>query len=346
MKVAIVAPPWVAVPPPTYGGTELVLDQLARGLQDAGVQVRLITTSDSTCPVPKICPLPSAVGIPEATPMVELFHVVTGYQQLQDWNPNIVHDHTVFGPIFARGLSVPTITTNHGVFNDTARVIYREISRYVPIIAISKHHASTARGIPIRAMIYHGIDVASFPFGTGRGGYALFLGRISEQKGVHTAIRVSKAAGIPLKIAAKMTSPEEKTYFHDWVEPFLDDDVQYVGEVGLAAKQVLLANAICLLNPIQWPEPFGLVMIEALACGTPVVATPHGSVPELIEDGATGFIRTSEDELINVLARVGELDRSYCRQVAQERFSTKRMVQEHLRLYQQILDDQPTEKVA
>jgi glycosyltransferase involved in cell wall biosynthesis len=182
-------------------------------------------------------------------------------------------------------------------------------------------------------VIYHGVDVNEFPIGTGDGDYAAFLGRMSPDKGVHIAARAARRAGVPLRIAAKMREPAEFAYFERDVKPLLGGGVQYVGEVGGQAKLELLAQATCLLNPLTWPEPFGMVMIEALACGTPVVATPCGSAPELVVDGVTGFICASEGELADAMRRACGLDRSRCRADVLQRFNAARMAAEHIQLY-------------
>jgi glycosyltransferase involved in cell wall biosynthesis len=164
----------------------------------------------------------------------------------------------------------------------------------------------------------------------------LFLGRLSPDKGVHVAARVARTAGIPLRIAAKMREPAERAYFEASVAPLLGGDVTYIGEVNGRDKLDLLAGASCLLNPLAWPEPFGMVMIEALACGTPVVATPCGSVPEIVTEGVTGFVRGAEAELAEAMGRAGELDRTLCRKDAATRFSTARMVADHVELYERV----------
>jgi glycosyltransferase involved in cell wall biosynthesis len=160
---------------------------------------------------------------------------------------------------------------------------------------------------------------------------------MNPAKGVHTAARVARAAGVPLRIAAKMREPAERDYFVQRVRPLLGGDLEYVGEVGGAEKLELLAGAACLLNPIAWPEPFGMVMIEALACGTPVVATPSGAAPEIVDDGRTGYLRRGQDALTAVMARAASLDRDACRRAVKERFSATRMVEAHLALYQRAL---------
>ena len=341
MRVAIIAPPWVPVPPPAYGGTEAVLDNLARGLADAGHDVLLYATGDSTCDVPTRYVLERAAGTIDTGSATELRHVINAYDTVLDWGADVVHDHTLVGPVYAARFGVPVVTTNHGPFDGELGDLYRAIGASLAVIAISRHHAATATGVPIAAVIHHGLDVDAFPQGSGDGGYALFLGRMSPDKGVHTAARVAKAAGVPLRIAAKMREPAEHAYFDERVAPLLDDGVEYVGEVGGADKLDLLAGASCLLNPIAWPEPFGMVMIEALACGTPVLATPHGAVPELVTDGVTGFVRADQAGLVDALHRVASLDRGRCRKEAADRFSSERMALDHLELYQRVLDRLP-----
>ena len=337
MRIAIIAPPWVPVPPPAYGGTEAVLDNLARGLVVAGHDVMLFATGDSACAVPTRWVLPRAVGTVSTGSATELHHVISAYDAVLDWGADVVHDHTLVGPVYSGRFDVPVVTTNHGPFDGELGHLYRAIGGSVPVIAISAHHAAGAAGIPVAAVIHHGVDVDAFSHGLGDRGYALFLGRMSPDKGVHVAARVARAAGVPLRIAAKMREPAELAYFEEHVAPLLGGEIEYVGEVGGRDKLDLLAGATCLLNPLAWPEPFGMVMVEALACGTPVVATPCGSVPEIVTDGVTGSVRADEPGLIEALAGVGALDRSRCRKEAAERFSTERMVADHVALYERVI---------
>ncbi len=204
MRIAIIAPPWVPVPPPAYGGTEAVLDTLARGLQAMGHDVLLFTTGDSTCPVETTWVLPEAAGIGVAGAVVELRHVIHGYDAAQAWGADVVHDHTTAGPFYGSRFALPVVTTNHGPFEGELGELYAALADEVPIIAISRHQASTAGTTPIAAVIHHGVDVEAFPVGAGDGGYAAFLGRMTPEKGVHVAAHLAHAAGIPLKIAAKL----------------------------------------------------------------------------------------------------------------------------------------------
>lgn len=334
MRIAVIAPPWVAVPPAGYGGTERVVDDLCRALAADGHDVLLYATGDSSCPVERAWTYESALGTDRISATAELRHVTDAYDIVCQWGADIVHDHTMTGPFYAeRFAHLSVVTTNHGPFDGDLGALYRRLAGRVPVIAISNHQALTARGIPVAAVIHHGVDVESFPVGTGRGGHALFLGRMNPDKGLHTAIRVARQAGIPLRIAAKMREKAEFEYFEQRIRPQLGGGIEYLGEVGGDAKLTLIGDALCLLNPIHWPEPFGMVMAEALACGTPVVATPEGAAPEIVDDGITGFLRTDEASLVTALGYVEGLDRRACRRAAESRFSARRMAADHARLF-------------
>jgi glycosyltransferase involved in cell wall biosynthesis len=191
--------------------------------------------------------------------------------------------------------------------------------------------------VPVAGVIHHGVDTDKFALGADTGGYALFLGRMSPDKGVHTAIRIARRAGVPLKIAAKLREQPEHQYFEERVRPLLGGDIEFIGEVAGATKHDLLGNALCLLNPMAWPEPFGMVMIEALASGTPVVATPCGAAPEIVEDGTTGYLRVGEEALADAVQRIGGLERAACRRAAEASFSLERMVAGHVALFEHVI---------
>jgi glycosyltransferase involved in cell wall biosynthesis len=347
MQIVVIAPPWVSVPPAAYGGTEGVLDSLARGLDRAGHDVLLFTTGDSTCDVPRASVLSRAIGVGKGGSATELRHVIHAYQAAIDANADIVHDHTLVGPVYADRFSdLPVVTTNHGPFQSELGDYYRAIAGGTPIIAISHHQASTATGIPLAAVIHHGVDPESFPIGDGDGGYALFLGRMCPEKGIPAAIWAARRADVPLRIAAKMSEPAELLFFDRCVRPLLGGDIEYVGEVGGTAKTALLGGAMCLLNPIDWPEPFGMVMVEALACGTPVVATRMGAAPEIVEHGKTGFICSGEHALAQAIRGAANLDRNECRKAVVGRFSSERMVADHLALYEKVIGGSSVPLVA
>lgn len=336
MRVGLIAPPWVPVPPPEYGGTELVIDLLARGLVDRGCEVVLFGTGDSTCPVERRWLHPRALGTGGGR-MAGVAHVRVAYSSLGD--VDVIHDHTEEGParwsLWADG--VPVVTTVHNRPTPARRRLYgAAVDHGMAVVAISHDQRHRLGPVPVTTTIHHGIDVASVPVGDGDGGYALFLGRMSPDKGAHTAIDVARAAGRPLVLAAKMREPEERAYFNREVAPRLGPEARYVGEVGGAAKQALIGAAEALVNPIAWPEPFGLVMIEALACGTPVLAFPEGAAREIVRPGRTGFLCRDVADMAARLGEVGSLDRARCRADAAARFSAARMAEEHLALYRRL----------
>jgi glycosyltransferase involved in cell wall biosynthesis len=342
LRIGLIAPPWVQVPPPDYGGTELVVDVLARGLVRAGHEIVLWTTGDSTCPVERRGVLPVAAGTDAGTD-VELHHVSQAYAALIDCD--VIHDHTFLGPLWAAAEppSAVVAATVHGPFTAAATTMYRAVGRRVAVIAISRHQRSTALEVPVREVIHHGIDLPVAPDDEDgrRGGYLLFLGRMCAEKGVHVAIRIARATGRRLIIAAKMWEPLEHEYFAAEVRPLLGPDVEYIGQVSGRAKAELLAGADALLNPIRWPEPFGLVMVEALAVGTPVVTSTAGAAPEIVDHGVTGYLCGSEAEMVRSLGHLDDIDRAACRRAARDRFSSERMVADHLRLYREMLAGAP-----
>ncbi len=330
MKIGVIAPPWLPVPPTAYGGTEAVVDRLARGFVRAGHDVLLAATGDSTCPVPLAAASPRALGV--GSSYSEYDHVCRAYDAVRDCD--VVHDHTLLGPEIAADRRDPrVVTTNHGRFAGDPGERYARIDGRIPIIAISHAQAAEAPDLSVASVIHHGLDVDRYPRGDGQGGYFLFLGRMTREKGVHRAVRVAREAGVRLVIAAKMSEPPELRYFREEVEPLLGGDVVYVGEAREREKLALLAGARALVNPIRWVEPFGLVMIEALACGTPVLAFAEGAAPEIVDHGVTGYLCLDEADLVARIGQVAALDRDACRAAARSRFSTERMVRDHLTLF-------------
>jgi glycosyltransferase involved in cell wall biosynthesis len=347
VRIGIIAPPWIPVPPPMYGGTEAVLDTLARGLQDAGHDVLLFASADSTCTVPTASIFREGLGLGVSGSASELRHVIAAYEAMAQFGADVVHDHSLVGPFYAQTLpGVAVVTTAHGPFTSDLGDLYRALGESVPVIAISADHASTPGDVPIAATIHHGVRVDDHPFGSGRGGYAVFLGRMHPDKGVDTACQVARSAGIPLRIAAKMREPAEKTWFASTVKPLLTDEITYVGELGPADKLALLADAVCLLNPIAWSEPFGMVMIESLACGTPIVVTPCGAAREIVDDGVTGFVRASIAGLTVAAQNSSSLDRRACRAAAAQRFSADRFVADHVACYERTIEQTWTPTTA
>ena len=339
MRIALIAPPWTPIPPPLYGGIELVVDQLARGLVDGGHDVTLFTTGDSTCPVPMAWALPHAEGMRIGMAVPELRHVIHAYEVVADHD--VVHDHTVMGPFYSQAFpDLPVVTTIHGPFNEELTDLYRVLSPRVPTVAISHAQHRAAPDVPIVRVIHHGVDASAFPVGDGAGDadgpYCLFLGRMAPDKGAHRAIEVARKAGTRVLMAAKMREQWERDYFNEQVAPLLGDDAVYLGEVPHERKLELLAGARALLFPIRWNEPFGMVMLESMACGTPVLAFPEGAAPEVVNDGSTGFLCDDEEAMVAALDRVDELSRADCRSAVEGYFSTKRMVADHVALYEEL----------
>ncbi|HEU5083964.1 MAG TPA: glycosyltransferase family 4 protein [Acidimicrobiales bacterium] len=339
MRIAVIAPPWLPVPPPAYGGTETVIDGLVRGFSARGHDVLLCTTGDATAPVPRHAFYAEAQHARIGNAACELAHLVDAYEVARTYD--VVHDHTVIGPFYAnRHPEVPVVTTNHGPFDEEFRLLYRNADR-AAVVAISHHHASTADGVPVRAVIHHGIDLPTFPEGRGEGAHLAFLGRMTPDKGVCEAIAIARDAGVPLLIGAKMREGAERAFFEAHVRPALGGGIEYLGELGPAEKVALLGSARALLNPIQWPEPFGLVMVESLACGTPVLAHPRGAAPEIVDDRVTGFLPSDHESMVARVADLDALSRAACRRAAEERFSVDRMVEQHLSLYADIIAEHP-----
>ncbi|MDT5143704.1 MAG: hypothetical protein QOI79_3067 [Mycobacterium sp.] len=336
LKIGLLAPPWAAIPPPGYGGTESVVCQLARGLCAAGHEVTLYATGDSTAPVPIVYAMATADWDRIGHGEVELPHVMHGYEALAGCD--VIHDHTLIGPAWALASGYErVVTTCHGPFRGELRAIYRRYGRRLPVVAISHDQAAHAPEIAVDRVIHHGLDPDEYPIGRGGGDYLLFLGRMTPDKGVREAVLAARAANERLVIAAKSREPAEQAYFAEQVMPLLADNIDVVGEVTGDAKLALLGAAKALVNPIQWAEPFGLVMIEAMACGTPVIACPNGAAPEIVDTGSTGFLCSDPAELVAAIHRVDQLDRDACRAAVVQRFSATRMIADHLALYQEMV---------
>lgn len=338
MRIGLIAAPWIQVPPPRYGGSEAVIDNLARGLRGAGHDVELFTVGDSSCDVAKSWIFPEAVA-PIQDSLLESIHVEAAYRKLHD--VDIIHDHTIIGPLFGSqhaASGIPVVTTMHGPFSPTAKQLYSRLPRRVSLVSISHSQRATAADIPVEAVIPHGIDTEKYYVGPGGGGYLVFVGRMDPGKGVHRAIEVARKAGMPLVMMCKMREENELSYYREVVEPMMGSDVELLIEPDEAYRIELVGKADAMIFPIQWPEPFGLVMAEALACGTPVIASPHGAAQEIVEPGITGFLHEDVDDLVAAVGRIGEIDRAVCRRQLERRFSMERMVEDHVRLYRRLID--------
>jgi glycosyltransferase involved in cell wall biosynthesis len=336
MRIAQVAPLAESVPPRLYGGTERVIAWLTEELTELGHQVTLFASGDSNTRAHLIAAWPRALrlGRPRSDPLA----AQTMLLELMAHHANefdVVHCHTdwLHLPLLSR-LDVPFLTTLHGRLDLPGLPAIVERFPSAPFISISENQRIPLPNANWLGTVYHGLPSQSLNPSFEPGKYLAFLGRLTPDKGPEVAIRIAKESGLPLRIAAKVPRGE-KGYFKEKIAPLVDGtDVQLSGEVNDKTKEAFLANALALIFPIDWPEPFGLVMIEAMACGTPVIAFGRGSVPEVIEDGVTGFIVETEDDAVSAIKRLPELDRHRIRATFEQRFTARRMAENYVRYYQ------------
>jgi len=338
MKIAQVAPLTEAVPPKLYGGTERVVAYLTDALVELGHDVTLFASGDSVTKA-KLAPIwPQALRLDPAIKdflapvFMELEMVARRAHEF-----DVIHSHLdYFGYPLLRLLDVPSVTTLHGRLDlPELRPLY-EVYDDMPVVSISDSQRVPLPQANYVATILHGLPQNLLAKGSGAGGYLAFLGRISPEKAPDAAIRIAARAGMPLKIAAKVDRVDAE-YFKTTIEPLLSlGQVEFIGEIGEHQKSDFLGNAAGLLFPIAWREPFGLVMIEAMACGTPVIAFENGSVPEVLEDGVTAFIVQNEDQAVRAVRKIGMLDRHRIRAEFDQRFTAQHMAQNYLKLYSRL----------
>ncbi|HEX5034933.1 MAG TPA: glycosyltransferase family 4 protein [bacterium] len=346
MRIAQVAPLYESVPPKLYGGTERVVSYLTEELVRQGHPVTLFASGDSRTRAKLAAPCPHSLRLsPEGVDPLAYHTLMVErvYRQSQDFD--VIHAHIDFlhYPL-ARRSRIPVLTTLHGRLDLPYLVpIYREFSD-LPMVSISGAQRAPLPWVHWVGTVHHSLPRTLHAMGKGNGNYLAFLGRISPEKRVDLAIEIAKRAGMKLKIAAKV-DPADQEYFRREIEPSLDHPlVEYLGEIGESEKGIFLGEARALLFPIDWPEPFGLVMIEAMACGTPVIARPRGSVPEILEQGRTGFLCESVEAAVQALDSVESLDRAAIRQTFENRFSAERMAGDYLSLYRRLIEEWPCPK--
>jgi glycosyltransferase involved in cell wall biosynthesis len=341
MRIAQVAPLCESVPPKLYGGTERVVSYLTEELVRQGHEVTLFASGDSQTTAKLVAACPRALWrdescretLPHQVRLMELvFEDVSRF--------DVIHFHCDYiqFPLLRR-LPCPSLTTLHGQLHSPDLGPFFDEYAEAPLVSISDNQRRPVPCARWEATIHHGLPRKLHTFQEWPGDYLAFLGRISPEKRLDRAIAIARKAGMRLKVAAKIY-PEERRYFHETIEPLLRESesfVEFIGEVGGREKDEFLGNAQALVFPIDWPEPFGLVMIEALACGTPVVGWRNGSVPEVIDEGVTGFIVQSEEEAVRAVGRVGRLSRNACRAVFEERFDAMRMARDYLDVYRRLV---------
>ncbi|MFI6479409.1 glycosyltransferase family 4 protein [Nonomuraea sp. NPDC050663] len=335
--MAILAPPWYELPPDGYGGIEAMVTDLAGELVRLGHRVTLIGAGEADTPARFVATYPEAPSERIGEPMPEVLHAATAAQEIAELRPDIVHDNTLAGPLTAEGRDAPTLLTVHGPTEGELGEYYRGLGQSVSLAAIS--HAQRARMPELNwaGVVHNGIHVDSFPLADKKEDWVLWLGRFSPEKGAHQAVEAARRAGRKIVLAGKLTEQFERDYFEREVEPLLGDGAEYIGEADAERKRDLLARARCLLFPIQWEEPFGLVMVEAMACGTPVVTLRRGAAPEVVEDGVTGFVLESEEGLAEAVEAAGGLDPRACRERVESLFSVPAMARGYEKLYREVI---------
>jgi glycosyltransferase involved in cell wall biosynthesis len=341
MKIAQVAPLYESVPPKFYGGTERVVSYLTEALVQQDHEVTLFASGDSVTQARLVAPCARSLRLDEQCVDQLAHHVVLLDQVFQQAHAfDILHFHIDYlhFPLSTRW-STPHVTTLHGRLDLPDLLSVYQTFPSMPVVSISNAQRLPLPWLHWQGTVYHGLPTDLYTFQEMPGTYLAFLGRITPEKGVDQAIAIAQQVGMPLKIAAKVDRVDRE-YFQQVVRPLLDNTlVEYVGEIGDNDKGTFLGGAYALLFPIGWPEPFGLVMIEALACGTPVIAYRRGAVPEVLDDGVTGWIVEESAAAVRAVAQVATLSRARCRQVFEERFSACRMAQDYVRIYQQRLTE-------
>lgn len=340
MHIALIAPPWYSVPPSAYGGIEAVIWELAGALVRSGQQVTLLAAG-----VERREAAPGVLGtmptIPEpAVPLwggdvlggdiVAAAHTIAVRRALRELEPDIVHDHSISGLAVER--DVPWLHTVHGALTPATRMLLEQ-ARHISPVAISQHQASTAPEVRWAEVVYNGLDVQTVELSTARGDDVLFLGRMSPDKGADLAVDICRKAGRRLILAGKCIQPDEVAWFEAVMRPKLGSDVEWVGEIGGSAKAEAIASCACLLLPLRWHEPFGMVLIEAMAAGAPVLARPRGAIPEVVASGTTGLVAESCTELAEALASDLPWSASDCRDHVAREFSAEKMAAGYLNAY-------------
>jgi glycosyltransferase involved in cell wall biosynthesis len=337
MRIAQVAPLYESVPPKLYGGTERVVSYLTEEMVRLGHDVTLFASGDSvtSAHLAPVCPRGLRLeGDRVKDPISHHLRMAAVVcQQSNDFDVIHFHDDYLHFPL---SMSTPSVTTLHGRLDIPDLVpLFRDFPE-ANVISISNAQRLPLPWLPWMGTVYHGLPTALYHYHEQPGEYLAFLGRICPEKGVNKAIEIAKRCEIPLRIAAKVDRVDRE-YFTTCIKPLLDHPlIEFIGEIGEHEKDVFLGDALLLLFPINWPEPFGLVIIEALACGTPVIAFNHGSIPEIMEDGKTGFVVRNVDEAVEAVRRLPFLNRRHCREVFERRFSARRMAIDYLEIYRKI----------
>lgn len=341
LHIAMVAPPWFEVPPDGYGGIEYLVAGLVDQLVARGHHVTLIASGSNQTRAQDFVQVyeepPS--GRLGTAPVVEVIHAAITAQVVAERAPDVVHDHSLVGPLLARGRRGPsTVVTMHAPAVGESGDYIRHLGDTVDVVAISEAQRETNPDIHWVGRVYNGIDVDSFPFRADKDDYVLWMGRFNEDKGAHLAIDAARAAGRRIVLAGKCEEPHEQEFFDAEIQPRMGDDVEYVGAADADEKRDLMGGARCLVFPLQWEEPFGLVMTEAMACGTPVVALRRGSVPEIVRDGVTGYVLDDLDGFPRAIVAADDLDPAECRRHTATHFDLPVMAEGYEGVYRELVE--------
>lgn len=339
MRIAQVAPLYECVPPKLYGGTERIVSYLTEELVRRGHDVTLFASGDSMTQANLVPVCPRALRLngdctDQLAHHIRMLEAVVAHQREFD----IMHFHIdyIHFPL-TRALGWTTLTTLHGRLDINDLVPLYQDFHEMPVSSISNAQRKPLPWLNWQGTIYHGLPDNQYEFSPAPGSYLAFLGRTSPEKGLDQAIAIARRTGMPLKIGAKIDLADRE-YFEDRLKPLLrGSEIEFLGEVGFPEKNELLGGAAALLFPITWPEPFGIVMIEAMACGTPIIAYPQGSVLEVVEHGTTGLIVPDADAAVDAVNRIGSIDRAICRRRFEQRFTSRQMCSQYLRLYQALV---------
>ena len=343
MRIAMVAPPWYPVPPLGYGGIELVVHLLTGSLTRGGHEVILFAAEGSQHNAIELAPSDWSQDLGRAAHVIrEATYLARVYARLDEMEVDVVHEHNESAGLVVatRRPPAPTVATIHSDLAEPHRTFMREVEgKDVGLVAISAAQAARAPEVPWLGTVHNAVDVDALICGAEKGGYLLELARICPDKAQHIAIGVAAELGLPLILAGKIEErAESEAYFRDQIEPHLGERVRWLPDVGGKDKAALLAGADAMLFPIQWEEPFGLAMVEAMASGTPVVAIARGAAPELIDEGVTGFLAHDADGMVAACRRIHEIDTRRCAEVARDRFSPDRMAAGYLEIYRAAIE--------
>ncbi len=339
MNIAVIAPVWIPIPPHGYGGIERVLKLLVDGLVELGHDVTLFASGDSGTAARQVVFMEDAPTEMMGQTLYDAYHVGQAFRQIAGTDYDLVSDHSGFlGVAFASFLRAPLVHTLHGPFHEPIKRFYRAFNEDSFFIAISDCQRRNCPDLNYLGVAHNGVDIELHRFQPEKQDYYVCVGRICEAKGTHYAVQIALATGSRLKLAGKIDAGQDREFFEREVKPFLDGErIVYLGEISEEEKVELVGGARGFLFPIQWEEPFGLVMAESLACGTPVITTNWGAAPEIIEDGKTGFVVHDLDEFPRAMEALDQIDPAVCRSEAERRFSPHAMALRYATLFQQVL---------